>query len=173
MSDIIQVFIENPAGSRTKNIHNEKTLELKGSIPVTRAYPFPYGFILGTTNEDGGNLDCFVLTNRVLRRGDVVACSVVGLMEQFEDGEPDHNILATLVDESVALTESMKSKLKKFVTEVFSELGEDVDVRPSGSEVPDYLDGMVQRLKSKKITPGEFLDVAPALSLIKQCSDQT
>jgi hypothetical protein len=46
-------------------------------------------------------------------------------------------------------------------------------VRPSGSKVPDYLDGVVQRLKSKKITPGEFLDVAPALSLIKQYSDKT
>jgi inorganic pyrophosphatase len=173
MSNIIQVFIENPAGSRAKNIHDEKTLEFKGSIPVARAYPFPYGFILGTTSEDGGNLDCFVLTNRALRRGDVVACSIVGLMEQFEDGALDHNILAALEGESASVTESVKSKLKKFVTEVFSELGEDVDVRPSGSKVPDYLDGVVQRLKSKKITPGEFLDVAPALSLIKQCSDKT
>jgi inorganic pyrophosphatase len=147
MSNIIQVFIENPAGSRTKNIHDEKTLEFKGVIPVARAYPFPYGFILGTTNEDGDSLDCFVLTNRALRRGDVVACSVTGLMEQFEDGKQDHNILATLVGESVALTESVKSELKVFVTEVF-----DVQF-------------------GKSINVGEFLDVAPALSLIKQCSD--
>ncbi|MFC1847648.1 inorganic diphosphatase [Chloroflexota bacterium] len=172
MSNIIQVFIENPAGSRTKNIHDEKTLEFKGSIPVAQAYPFPYGFILDTTSEDGGNLDCFVLTNHSLHRGDVVACSVVGLMEQYEDGKPDHNILATPVGESVALTESVKSELKVFVTEVFSVLGEDMDVRLSGGEVMDYLDEVAQRLKSKNITAGEFLDVAPALSLIKQCSDK-
>ena len=149
MSNIIQVFIENPAGSRTKNIHDEKTLELKDSIPVARAYPFPYGFILGTTNEDGDNLDCFVLTDRALRRGDVIACSVMGLIEQFEDGKQDHKILATLAGESVALTESVKSELKVFVTQVFSD-------QPG-----------------KSISVGEFLDVASALNLIKQCRDKT
>ena len=169
MSNIIQVFIENPAGSRIKNIHDEKTLEFKGSLQVARAYPFSYGFILDTTSEDGCNLDCFVLTSRALRRGEVVDCSVVGLMEQFEDGEQDHNILATLVGESVALTESMKSELRVFVTEVFSEM----DMPPSGGKVQDYLYEKAQRLKSKEITTGEFLDVASALSLIEQCRDKT
>ena len=173
MSNIIQVFIENPAGSRIKNIHDERTLEFKGSIPVARAYPLPYGFILGTTNEDGGNLDCFVLTTRVLRRGDIVDCSVVGLMEQFEDGTPDHNVLATLAGESVALTESVKSELRAFVAEVFSALGEDAGVRLSGGKVQDYLNGVAQRLRSKRISAGEFLDVASTLNLIRQCSDKT
>ena len=149
MSDIIQVFIENPAGSRIKNIHDEKTLEFKESILVARSYPFPYGFILGTTNEDGDNLDCFVLTNCALRRGDVVTCSVVGLMEQFEDGKQDHNILATPAGESATLTESVKSELKVFVTHVF--------------------DGQL----GKSINVGEFLDVTPALNLFKQCRDKT
>jgi inorganic pyrophosphatase len=149
MNNLIKVFIENPAGSRIKNIHDEKTLEFKGGIPVARAYPFPYGFILDTTSEDGDNLDCYVLTNRALCRGDIVECSVMGLMEQFEDGEQDHNILATLVGESVALTEYVKSELKVFVNEVFcNQFG-------------------------KSITAGEFLDAAPALNLIKQCRDKT
>ncbi len=149
MSNTITVFIENPAGSRTKNIHDEKTLEFKGSMPVARAYPFPYGFILGTTNEDGDNLDCFVLTKSALRRGDVIACSVVGLMEQIEDGKQDNKILAALVGESVALTESVKSELTVFVNHVFDD--------QSG----------------KSINVGEFSGVAPALNLIKQCSDKT
>jgi inorganic pyrophosphatase len=168
VSNTIQVFIENPAGSRIKNVHDEKTMEFKGSVPVARAYPLPYGFILGTTSEDGGNLDCFVLTDRILHRGDIVDCSVVGLMEQFEDGKPDHNILAMLEGESETLTESMKSELKVFVTKVFSE----VDVRPSGGDVQDLYE-KAQRLKIKKINTGEFLGVAPALSLVKQCRDAT
>jgi inorganic pyrophosphatase len=167
MSNIIQVCIENSAGSKIKNIHDEKTFDFKGSIRVARAYPFPYGFILGTTSEDGGNLDCFVLTNRTLHRGDVVACSVMGLMEQFEDGKPDHNILATLVGESVALTKSVKLELKEFVAEVFNTLDEDTGVRLTSSEIQDYLDGIAQRLKSKKIGTGKFLDVVAALSLIE------
>jgi inorganic pyrophosphatase len=145
---VIRVFIENPPGSTTKNLHDEKTLEFKGSVPVARDYPFPYGFILDTTNEDGDNLDCFVLTGRALSRGDIVACSVIGLMEQLEDGKQDNKILATLVGESGQLTESVKSELKVFVTEVFS--------NQSG----------------KSITAGEFLGLAPALRLIKHCRDK-
>ena len=90
-----------------------------------------------------------MLTNRALGRGDVVACSVVGLMEQLEDGKQDHNILAALVGESVLLTESVKSELKSFVTHVFdNQIGKSIDV-------------------------GEFLDVAEALGLIEQCTDKT
>lgn len=85
---------------------------IRRSIPVLGPTPFPYVFILGTTSDDGDNLDCFVLTDRELRKGDVVACSVAGLMEQFEDDKRDINILATLQGESVALTKSMKSELK-------------------------------------------------------------
>jgi inorganic pyrophosphatase len=172
MSNIIQVFIENLAGSRTKNIHDEKTFEFKGSLTVARPYPFPYGFILDTTSEDGGNLDCFVLTNRALCRGVIVDCSVAGLMEQFEDGKQDHNILATLAGESATLTESVKLELAAFVNEVFSLVDLNDDVHRTGGEVLDYLKGVAQRLKIKKISAGKFLDVAPALSLIKQCSDK-
>lgn len=39
MSNIIQVFIENPAGSKIKNIHDENTLEFTRSIPVARPTP--------------------------------------------------------------------------------------------------------------------------------------
>ncbi len=145
MSEIIHVFIENPAGVKTKHIYDEKTLEFKRSMPVARAYPFPYGFILNTTNADEDNLDCFVLTNRALKRGEVVECSVLGLMEQLEDGKQDNNILATPVGESTALTEAVKSELKVFVTEVFS------------------------NQPGKTINAGEFLGVAPALSLINKC----
>lgn len=173
MENIIQVFIENQAGSRIKNIHNEKTFEFKGCLTVARPYPFPYGFVLGTTSEDGGNLDCFVLTDHALNRGDIVDCSIVGLMEQFEDGDPDHNILAALASESANVTESIKSELAAFVTEVFSMVDLNDDMSRTDGEVLDYLKRKAIQLKSKKITPGEFLGIAPALSLIKKCSDKT
>ena len=49
----MKVFIQNEAGSFVKHSHDEKTLERKREERVSGAYPFPYGFILGTTAEDG------------------------------------------------------------------------------------------------------------------------
>jgi inorganic pyrophosphatase len=53
-----KVFIENEQGSDRKNHHDEKTLTLLRSETVSRAYPYPYGFIIGTANADGDCLDC-------------------------------------------------------------------------------------------------------------------
>src|ERR1700689_5505346 len=68
----MKVFIQNEAGSFVKHSHEKKLLTLKGEARVSRAYPFPYGFILNTTAEDGDNVDCFVLTREALRTGQVV-----------------------------------------------------------------------------------------------------
>jgi inorganic pyrophosphatase len=91
---LVNVFIENEAGSSRKNHHDEKSLRFQRSELVSRAYPYPYGFIVGTVNADGDCLDCFVITGQQLKTGDVVACDAIGLMEQTEDGLSDHNVLA-------------------------------------------------------------------------------
>jgi inorganic pyrophosphatase len=86
-----QVFIENEAGSNIKNHHDEKALTFQRSEAVSRAYPFPYGFIIGTQNADGDCLDCFVISKRPLRTGEIVECEPIGMMEQTEDALSDHN----------------------------------------------------------------------------------
>src|SRR5215470_12950156 len=95
----MKVFIENEAGSNVKHYHDEKTLEPKGSSQVSRAYPFPYGFVLNTTAPDGDNVDCFVITQQALPTGEIVECEPIALMEQIEDGEEDHKILAGMPGE--------------------------------------------------------------------------
>ena len=60
----MKVFIENESGTDQKNVYNEKTLEYKKTVTVSRKYPFPYGFILDTTSGDGDNLDCFIITEK-------------------------------------------------------------------------------------------------------------
>ena len=92
----MRVFIENEAGSRRKNIYDERTLAHLGTVEVSAAYPFPYGFVLGTIGGDGDAVDCFVLTETPLRSGTIVECEPVGLLEQIEDGEIDHKVLAVL-----------------------------------------------------------------------------
>jgi inorganic pyrophosphatase len=116
----IKVFVQNEAGSDEKHYHDEKTLEWKRVVKVSRRYPFPYGCIVGTTADDGCNLDCFLITNEALKTGQIVACQVAGLMEQFEDGREDHNILATLPGDSAAIGPGERERLTSFVLGVFA-----------------------------------------------------
>lgn len=133
----MKVFIENKAGSEKKNIFDEETLEFKKSVSVSRAYPYPYGFVLNTTAEDGGNVDCFVITGQELSVGDTVECEPIALMEQFETSwgpdsekqEADHNVIAVPVGETAKLTEEIKNKLAKFISHVFDHIeGKQVEI---------------------------------------------
>ena len=123
----IQVFVQNEAGSTRKNYHDEKTLAFQRSDVVPHPYPFPYGFVIGTKAGDGGNLDCYVITERRLETGQVVECEPMGLMEQFEDGVDDHNLLARLADEPVTLADEIEAALTNHVLTCFR----DSDVRVS------------------------------------------
>jgi len=152
----MKVFIENEAGSDQKNLYNEKTLEFKKIITVSRKYPYPYGFILNTTGGDGDNVDCFIITNKVLKSGQIVECEPVGLMEQIETAwdpaknnidEEDNNILAVIRGEKVEIDKNVKEKLSEFILHVFD-------------HVPN-----------KKNRVGNFLDRDNALQYIKKYKD--
>ncbi len=143
----LKVFIENESGSNQKNLYNEKTLKYKKTVTVSRKYPFPYGFILGTTSGDGDNLDCFIITEKKLKSGQTVECEPIGMMEQIEDGKEDHNILARLFGDEVVIDEEIKSQLTEFVSHVF-----------------DHKVGKV-------IMIGQFLSKDEALKYINKCLD--
>lgn len=153
----MKVFIENETGSDQKNLYNEKTLEYKKTVTVSRKYPYLYGFILDTTSGDGDNLDCFIITDKALKSGQVVECEPIGLMEQVEtawekskDGmeEEDHNVLAILPSEKVEIDDSAKEKLRDFISHVFD------------------------HLPNKKVQVGNFLDKAAAMQHIEKCKDK-
>jgi putative hydrolase of the HAD superfamily len=116
---MLRVFIQNEAGSNLKNYHDEKTLEWKSSAQVARAYPYPYGFVIDTSAADGCNVDCFVITVRPLGTGDIVECEPIGLMEQIEDGEDDHNVLAAICGEAATVDKEVEQRLTEFVDHVF------------------------------------------------------
>ena len=115
----MRVMIENEAGSRRKNTYDEETLTWLKAEDVSAAYPFPYGFAIGTRSEDGDAADCFVLTERKLAAGIVVDCEAIGLLEQIEDGEIDHKVLAVLAGETFDLTQA-EPKLRDFASNVFA-----------------------------------------------------
>lgn len=128
----MKVFIENESKSRVKNIFNEKTFEFIKTMPVSREYPFPYGFVLNTTAEDGDNVDAFVLTNKKLKSGQIVDCEPIGLMEQFEQSwdskklnveEVDHNVLMIIKgEEKININAVYENLLSEFVKHVFDNI---------------------------------------------------
>jgi len=144
----VSVFVENEAGSEQKNHYDEQTLTFKFAEKVSRAYPFSYGFIAGTNAADGGRVDCFVITKRALRMGEIVECEVIALMEQIEDGSVDHNVLARLSEEPIELTTEIQDVLTDFVLNVF------------------------QHVAGKQIRVGRFLSAADASAHITESLSQ-
>lgn len=144
----ICVFVQNEAGSSQKNYHDEKTLAFRHSRVVSHAYPFAYGFIIGTEADDECSVDCFVITDRVLRTGQIVECEPIGLMEQFEDGVEDHNVLARPLGESWDVTGVMEAALTEHVLACFRHVegkkmrvGRFLGVRDAEAYVVAHLNG--------------------------------
>ena len=116
----MRVFIENEAGSRTKNLYDDVTFAPRGSTQVSLPYPYPYGFVIGTVGGDGDAVDCFVLTDSELASGDIIDCDPVGFLEQVEDGEIDHKVLAVPADEHRVLDDATVTQVKAFIGGVFA-----------------------------------------------------
>jgi inorganic pyrophosphatase len=113
------IFIEVEAGSDLRHVYDEATFELLSTRKMTRPYPFPYGFIVGTTNADGGAVDCYVLTQRPIPAGTLVEGEPAGLLEQFEDGEVDHKVLATIPGEDEPPRADLDGILTDFIAALF------------------------------------------------------
>ena len=144
----LKVFIQNEAGSSRKHYHDEKTLELKRIVDLSKPYPFPYGFILETTAADGWNVDCYVITQQRLTTGQIVECEPIGLMQQFEDGAEDHNVLAVLPGESATIDPALEDTLATFSRNVFAHIpgkrmvvGPFLGRREAEAHIAAHLDG--------------------------------
>jgi len=119
--EMIKICIEAEAGSREKNRYNEKSLEYEGTGRVSRPYPYPYGFIIGTRGADGDCVDCYLITKNIMKSGTIVECEPIGLLEQDEDGEIDHKVLAAMPGENVELNGGLLKELQDFIYTVFAE----------------------------------------------------
>lgn len=115
----VSIFVEVEAGSDLRHVYDEATFELLSTRKMTRPYPFPYGFIVGTRNADGGAVDCYVLTERPIPTGTMVEGEPAGLLEQFEDGEVDHKVLAILPGEDAPPPADIEGILSTFIAALF------------------------------------------------------
>lgn len=141
----MRVFIENEAGSRRKNTYDEHTLRHLGTVEVSAAYPFSYGFVLDTVSGDGDAVDCFVITDRHFSSGETVDCQPVGLLEKIEDGEVDHKVIAVPLDAPTSIDEAVLAALKHFTANVFT------------------------HVKNKSVEIGQFRNREVAEAYLQQC----
>lgn len=121
MTQSIRVLIENEAGSLIKNTYDENTLRLVRRAEVSKPYPFAYGFVLNTRAADGAALDCFVLSENRLLSGEQVSCYPKALLEQIEDGEIDHKVIAT-IDNTSGVPGGTRDAIAEFAGEVFAHI---------------------------------------------------
>ena len=140
---MIKVFIQSESGSCERNLYDEKELTYRETRQLPRPYPYPYGFIPETVASDGGCVDCYVITRLSLKAGAIVECEPVGILEQDEDGEIDHKILAILPGQDLEIDavflQRVHEELQVFIQAIFAPFPVRVgDILP-GDEATCYI----------------------------------
>ena len=118
------VLVDNPQGATTNIHHDEEKLVPLFEEPVSWPYPYAYGFVPGVVSGDGDCLDVFVISNDPIPSGTRITCSAIALLEQWQNDEEDHDVLAVPSDEleqahTIDLDE-VRRKIAEHIGEVFS-----------------------------------------------------
>ena len=125
---MIQVMIQVARGSCDQKLYDERTLEYLKARRVSQPYPYPYGFIVGTSAADGDCVDCYLITSDEITSGTIVECEPVGLLLQDENGEIDHKILAVLLGQDITLGPKLLQELQEYIYAIFAKYP-DMEVR--------------------------------------------
>lgn len=94
-NELVNTVIEIPEKSILKIEYNREkcTFELDRVEPAIFAKPSNYGFIPGTLDEDGDELDTLVVSPEPIPTGVVTEARVLGVLNFEDDGEKDHKII--------------------------------------------------------------------------------
>jgi len=97
----INTVIEIPMGSSNKIEYDRKIKVMRLDRVESKIFAKPtnYGFIPGTLDDDGDELDTLVITEESLPTGVVVEATVIGVMEFEDNGEMDHKVICVPADE--------------------------------------------------------------------------
>lgn len=98
---VINTVVEIPKWSSLKVEWDRKlaAFKLDRVEPSIFAKPVNYGFIPGTLDEDGDELDTLIVTNEPLPTGIYLAARVVGVLKFVDDGEVDDKIICVPADD--------------------------------------------------------------------------
>ncbi len=94
-NELINTVIEISKGSILKIEYNREkhTFELDRVEPEIFAKPSNYGFIPGTLDDDGDELDTLIVSPEPIPTGVVTAARILGVLNFEDDGEQDHKVI--------------------------------------------------------------------------------
>ncbi len=92
---VVNTVVEIPEGSSLKIEWNRQLacMELDRVEPTIFAKPCNYGFIPGTLDEDGDELDTLIVSPEPLPTGLLVSVQVIGILNFDDGGEADHKVV--------------------------------------------------------------------------------
>lgn len=98
---LINTVVEISKGSMLKVEYNREkcTFELDRVEPEIFAKPTNYGFIPGTLDEDGDELDTLIICPEAMPLGVVLKARIIGVLNFEDDGEMDHKVICVPADE--------------------------------------------------------------------------
>lgn len=123
----INTVVEIPKGSINKiEWDRQRAVFMLDRVePVIFAKPVNYGFIPGTLDEDGDELDTLVVTDEPLPTGVWLEAKVVGVLNFEDDGDADHKIVVVPADDrnsgdSINSLEDLGERWKQQIEHHFS-----------------------------------------------------
>ncbi len=94
--DDIYVFIEVPKGSNIKCEYDFEinVIRVDRVLHTASFYPFNYGFIPETLEEDNDPIDCLVISYDTFPHGVIVKARPIGMLVTEDEHGPDRKIIA-------------------------------------------------------------------------------
>ncbi len=94
--EVVNVVIEIPMGSSVKYEYDKElgVVRVDRFLYTSMVYPFNYGFIPGTMEEDGDPVDVLVITREPLYPGVVIEARPVALLIMEDEEGPDSKVVA-------------------------------------------------------------------------------
>jgi len=163
--DLVNVLIEIPMGSNIKYEYDEEENVIKVDRVLYTAmfYPFNYGFVPGTLEEDGDPIDVLIISDYPLIPGSVMEVRPVGIVFMKDEEGEDAKIIAVpkdKIDPTYSnikdvndIPEAIKNKIVHFF-EHYKELEPGKWVKISGwgnaAQAKERIKQAIERAKSNK-----------------------
>ncbi|MCS7107068.1 MAG: inorganic diphosphatase [Acidilobaceae archaeon] len=123
---LINVVVEIPMGSSVKyELDKESCLpKVDRFLYTSMVYPFNYGFVPGTLEEDGDPVDVLVISREAVLPGSIIEAVPIGLLEMEDEEGVDSKVIAVpkpkldpfyaTWKDVVDMPEILKEKIKHF-----------------------------------------------------------
>ena len=163
--DIVNVVVEIPMGSSIKYEFDKELCVIKVDrfLYTAMHYPFNYGFIPGTLEEDGDPVDVLILSAQPVAPGAVIEVKPIALLVMEDEEGPDSKVIAVpkekldpiygSLNDVNDIPEPLKNKIKHFF-EHYKELepGKWVKVKEwlPASKAKEKIRDAIERFKSSK-----------------------